>query len=153
MVNIFGRAPTRSFSKRNSVPLEFLRVFVISSFVINFEWISCTARSRCLHHHVNFTVNLNYDFSCLLPLILSLAQQVFPHANAKSLKLSRIIAATGLDAKHEYISTTWRKVFLLAKRLHVVIFPFESFLRIDLVRYRSWIYFHGKEIEIFEKYL
>ena len=77
-------------------------------------------------------------FTIFPPFILSMPSQVFSHVNAKSVKLSRIIAGTGLDAKHEYISSTRRKVFLLAKRrLHVVIFPFESFLKMDVVRYHS----------------
>lgn len=90
---------------------------------------------RVLSRDVIFLVFLSMIFP---PFILRMPSQVFPHVNAKSVKLSRIIAATGLDAKHEYISSTRRKVFLLAKRrLHVVIFLFESFLKMDLVRYRS----------------
>lgn len=81
--------------------------------------------------------HLAFLFTIFPPFIPSMPGQVFPHVNAKLVKLSRIIAGTGLDAKHEYISSTRRKIFLLAKRLHVVIFPFESFLKMDLVRYRS----------------
>lgn len=50
---------------------------------------------------LSFSLFLFFPLPCLLPPV-----QVFPHADAKSTELLGIIAASGLDSRREYISST-----------------------------------------------